>query len=83
MGETKNIELEPDSIDSIQIIGDLRITKRSGGNKAHKGFWHRLNCYCVHSESETILCNPPYTTDKNYWECGHWQETVREKVKPQ
>ena len=64
-----------------RIIGDLKIAKQSGGNKAHNGFWHKFSCHCIRSTSETILCNPPIETSEIYFQCGYWEKTTYSKVK--
>ena len=61
-------------------IGNLEITKKSEGNSNHGKFFHNLFCGIVRCTSETILCNPPITTEKDYYKCGFLEETTYREI---
>lgn len=68
---------------SVKRIGDLTVTKESGGNEKHGGFWHYFmaGCHCVRSTTETILCSPPIETTEAYYKCGYWEKTTYKKTR--
>lgn len=68
-------------MEEVKIIGDLKITKETGGNPGHGSFWHKLTCSCVKDSSETIMCSPPITTFSTYYACGYWEKERHETVK--
>jgi len=65
----------------IIVVKDLKISRRSGDDLKHVGFWHKLFCRYILHKTETDTDKETFTRTE-YFKCGYWRELKHEIVSP-